>query len=131
VLVRQSPIPSRSQTLFFERDRCGKEFPYETKGKSAIRRVILFSHVVTDTISTIPSETLIPCRNYAEGKRKVSKRNAFRRGYPAPNTTRRMLITIKVKYFMEKRIMDKRRELMYADGIGALPDKSVAQPNSK
>jgi len=38
---------------------------------------------------------------------------------------------LKVDYFMRKRIVDKRKELMYADGAAPLSGAKVAAPNDQ
>jgi hypothetical protein len=38
---------------------------------------------------------------------------------------------IKVDYFLKKRLTDKRKELMYAQGVAVAPDRGVGQLGSK
>jgi hypothetical protein len=42
-----------------------------------------------------------------------------------------LLLMTKVDYFLQKRLTDKRKELMYAQGVAVAPDRGVGQLGSK
>jgi hypothetical protein len=62
---------------------------------------------------------------------KRRRQNLTRIVFPHGYTAKVLILMTKVDYFLQKRLTDKRKELMYAQGVAVAPDRGVGQLGSR